>query len=88
MEEVVSMSMRRRFCRQCEGEVEGSTAMGSRLTEVEAGGGEDRILIQGARVPRYIVQTQADALAWSGLEFIAHHCPHELDSLLLTVSRS
>ena len=84
MEEVVSMSVRHRFCRQYEGEVEGSTAMGSRLTEVEAGGGEDRTLIQGARV----VQTQADALAWLGLEFIAHHCPHELDRLLLTVSRS
>jgi len=84
MEEAVSMSMRRRFCRQCEGEVEGSIAMGGRLAEVEAGGGEDRILIQGARV----VQTQADALAWLGLEFIAHHCPHELDSFLLTGSRS
>ena len=83
MEEVVSKSVRRRFCRQCEGEVEGSTAMRSRLAEVEAGGGEDRILIQGARV----VQTQADALAWLGLEFIIYHCPHELYSLLFTGSR-
>jgi len=59
MEEVVSLSMRRRFCRHCEGEVECSTAMESRLAEVEAGGGEDKILIQAARV----VQTHADALA-------------------------
>ena len=63
MEEAVSKSVRRRFCRQYEGEVEGSIAMGSRLAEVGAGGGEDRNLIQGARV----VQTQAGALAWLGL---------------------